>query len=99
MLLWHLGYHRLGSDEQARNRGRILLRIVIDASSEEEDRQVKSKWVLTLEYAIAKGVRGTAFKNFLKKNGGVDGCARKMAQLRREGNVGRERRKQRNPRA
>jgi hypothetical protein len=75
------------------------IRIVIDATAEEQDRKVKSKWARTLEYAAVKKVSEARFKKFLKENDGVDGCARKMAQLRREGNVGRERRKERNPRA
>jgi hypothetical protein len=65
-------------------KNRSPIRTVIDASSGEEDRQVKSKWVQALEYAMEKGVRGTALITFLKKNGGVEGCARKMAKLRKK---------------
>src|SRR6202045_2251622 len=46
------------------------IRIVIDATSSSQDRQQKSEWALALQYAIRKKVRGTAFKNFLRKNGG-----------------------------
>jgi hypothetical protein len=79
-----LGRHVAALYEIDTRQNKSPMRIVIDASAEEEDRQVKSKWVQTLEYAVAKGARGKAFKNFLKRNGGVAGCAQKMAQLRRK---------------
>jgi hypothetical protein len=56
--------------------------VVIDATSR-QDRQVKSRWVQALEYAVAKGARGTGFIKFVEKNGGVSGCAQKMAALRK----------------
>jgi hypothetical protein len=59
------------------------IRIVIDATSNAQDRQAKSRWTQALEYAIRKKVRGTAFKNFLRKNGGPSGCATAMAALRK----------------
>jgi hypothetical protein len=66
------------------------IRIVIDASSEEDDRQVKSRWGQAVEYAVAKRARQEAFMNFLKKRGGVSGCAKRMAGLRKKGETGRK---------
>jgi hypothetical protein len=65
------------------------IRIVIDATAEDQDRKVKSKWASTLEYAVVKKVSGARFKEFLNKNGGVYGCSQKMAELRRKG-IGRK---------
>jgi hypothetical protein len=58
------------------------IRTLIDATSS-QDRQVKSEWAQALEYAIANKVRGNGFKKFVKQNGGVAGCAKKMAKLRK----------------
>jgi hypothetical protein len=55
---------------------------IIDASSE-QDRQVRSRWTITVEYAVAKKVRKSDFVKFLDKNGGPAGCARKMAELKK----------------
>ena len=60
--------------------GNSPIRVVIDATSK-EGRQTKSRWTRALEYAVAKGARGTAFKKFLKNNGGAFGCAQEMAKL------------------
>jgi hypothetical protein len=75
------------------------IRIVIDATSR-EGRQTKSRWTRALEYALAKGARGTAFKKFLKNNGGVNGCAQAMAKLQnkpRKKKTQPKRRKRSNP--
>jgi hypothetical protein len=58
------------------------IRTIIDATSI-QNRQVKSEWAQALEYAIANKVRGNRFKTFVKENGGVAGCAKKMAALRK----------------
>jgi hypothetical protein len=58
------------------------IRTIIDATSI-QDRQVKSEWAQALEYAIANKVRGNRFKTFVKENGGVAGCAKRMAALRK----------------
>jgi hypothetical protein len=63
---------------------KIAMRIVIDATSNQHYK-VKSKWLQVLDYAVAKRARGEAFKNFVKRNDGVSGCAQKMAELRRKG--------------
>jgi hypothetical protein len=59
------------------------IRVVIDATSK-QDYKPKSRWTQALEYAVAMGARGNAFKNFLDKNGSVYGCATKMAALRKK---------------
>jgi hypothetical protein len=63
-----------------KNKGPILT--LIDATSK-QDRQVKSRWTVAIEYGVAQNARGTALKKFLEKNGGVAGCAKKRAALRR----------------
>jgi hypothetical protein len=63
-------------------KNKIPIRVVIDATCK-QDRQTKSRWAQALEYAVARGARGNAFKKFLKENGGVFGCATKMAALRK----------------
>jgi hypothetical protein len=63
--------------------GTIPVRIVIDATSSSKDRQEKSEWAQALEYAIANNVHRKRFKTFVKENGGVAGCAKKMAALRK----------------
>ena len=60
------------------------IRIVIDATSSSQKRDEKSEWSQALQYAIRKKTRGAAFKNFLKRNGGPSGCAKKMAALRKK---------------
>ncbi len=81
------------------------IRIIIDASSGEPDRQQtsggtgprrsrdkyrrqliqrNSRWVRALEYLAAKKVPASEFIEFLDKNGGVQGCADKMAALEKE---------------
>jgi hypothetical protein len=59
------------------------IHIIIDASSE-QDRQVKSRWAIAVEYAVAMKVRKSNFVKFLEKNGGPAGCAAKMAALKKE---------------
>jgi hypothetical protein len=59
------------------------MRIIIDASSE-EDRYTKSRWLITLQYAEAMKVRESDFVDFLQENGGPAGCARKMAALKKK---------------
>jgi hypothetical protein len=63
-------------------KGKTPIRIVLDASCD-QDRQVKSRWVIAIEYAVAKNVRKADFVEFLEKNGGPQGCARKMAALKK----------------
>jgi hypothetical protein len=58
------------------------IRILIDATSK-QDRLVKSRWTQAIEYAVAQRASGNAFKKFLEKNGGVSGCAKNMAALRK----------------
>ena len=76
------------------------IHIIIDASSEEEDRRVKSRWAIAVEYAVAMKVPKSEeeeirkseemevpkskFVKFLEENGGPAGCAAKMAALKKE---------------
>jgi hypothetical protein len=58
------------------------IRTLIDATSVQK-RDTKSEWAQALEYAIANNVHRKHFKTFVKENGGVAGCAKKMAALRK----------------
>jgi hypothetical protein len=64
-------------------KNKTPIHVVIDATCK-QDRQTKSRWAQAVEYAVATGARGDAFKKWLKKNGGVYGCATKMAALRKQ---------------
>lgn len=57
------------------------IRAIIDASSE-QDREVKSRWTRALEFARKhrSKVAKVGLAHFLESNGGVDGCARLLAQ-------------------
>jgi hypothetical protein len=71
------------------------IRIVIDATSNAQDRQAKSRWTQALQYAIRKKVRETAFKNFLRKNGAHPDVQQQWprcgsARLGRNGSAGGE---------
>jgi hypothetical protein len=59
------------------------IHITVDASSRERDRQKKSRWSVAIEYAVAKSVPKSKFIKFLENNGGVAGCASKMAALKK----------------
>jgi hypothetical protein len=75
------------------------IHIIIDASCE-QDRQVKSRWAIAVEYAVAMKVLKSEeeeirkseemevpeseFVKFLLENGGPAGCAAKMAALKKE---------------
>lgn len=75
------------------------IHIIIDASCE-QDRQVKSRWAIAVEYAVAMKVPKSEeeeirkseemevpeseFVKFLEENGGPAGCATKMAALKKE---------------
>jgi hypothetical protein len=54
------------------------IRTIIDASSD-QNRQVKSDWSRTLEYALAEKVRKCDFLEFLRTIGGPAGFKTKMA--------------------
>jgi hypothetical protein len=64
-------------------KNKASIRVVIDATCQ-QNRQTKSRWTRALEYAVAKGARGNVFRKFLDKNGGVYGCAEKMAALQKK---------------
>lgn len=62
--------------------GNLPIRVVIDATCK-EDRQTKSRFVQALEYVKESEVPATRFKAFLRDQGGIELCARKMAALRK----------------
>jgi hypothetical protein len=64
--------------------GTTPIRIVIDATAPNQDRQTKSRWVQALDYALAKKAPPNRFRRFLDQNGGVLGCADAMAALRKQ---------------
>jgi hypothetical protein len=62
------------------------IRAIIDASSEDEDPRVKSKWTRALQYAANNGnkVKERGLVEFLEENGGVEGCAAKGTKQRNQ---------------
>jgi hypothetical protein len=65
----------------APRKNKTPIRTVIDATTQISDRQVKSRWAQALEYAVANKVPGKRLMTFVRENGGVIGCKRKMAAL------------------
>jgi hypothetical protein len=51
------------------------LRIIIDASSNQPDLQIRSRWTRALEYALTRNVSSDDLPRFIQANGGVAGCA------------------------
>jgi hypothetical protein len=60
--------------------GRHPIRTIIDASSS-ADRRSKSRWTQGLRYVYRKRKRWGNFQRFLTDNGGIAGCASKLADL------------------
>ena len=66
------------------------IRSIIDASSK-QDKQEKSRLTNALIYAVRKRVevRKIGLSEFFENNGGVSGCASKMAAIRKANRKGR----------
>jgi hypothetical protein len=57
------------------------IRVIINASSA-QNREIKSRWTRALQFALKHRaeVVEMGLMRFLERNGGVDGCARRIAQ-------------------
>jgi len=63
-----------------------LLRLLIDVTSGSQDTKQKSRTTQALRYAwkFRKKIEKGELSNFLKENGGIAGCATKMAALKKK---------------
>lgn len=57
-------------------RGRNSLRILIEATVPKANHKQKSRWVRALEYIYSESVPTKEFRKFVRRNGGLAGCAR-----------------------
>jgi hypothetical protein len=55
------------------------VRRLIDCTSTEPDRKRRSRWGRALQYAIQQKIESKRLRKFLRKNGGIAGCAHKAA--------------------
>lgn len=77
------------ADELAivRRKGMSPIRVLIEATLPEADFKQKSRWVRALQYACSEEVPAERFRKFVRRHGGLAGCARLAV------NVGRKRRR------
>ena len=66
----------------ASRKGKFALHYLVEASSKQGEK-VRNRWVQALRYASGKraAVKKLEFVKFLQENGGIVGCAGKMAQI------------------
>jgi hypothetical protein len=69
--------HALARDLSIKlRRGRNALRILIEATMPKGNLKQKSRWVRALEYIYSERVPTKEFRKFVRRNGGLAGCAR-----------------------
>ena len=57
------------------------IRRIIDSTSTEPDRKKRSRWGRALQYALMEKAQGDKLGEFFRENGGIAGCARKVARV------------------
>lgn len=62
--------------------GRHPIRIIIDASCNQPDLRMRSRWTRALEYALARNVSPDELPRFIRANGGIAGCADLASKIR-----------------
>jgi hypothetical protein len=65
-------------------KGMSPIRALIEAVKPDADFKQKSRWVRALEYIYAEDVPARRFQTFVGHNGGLAGCARLAAQMKRK---------------
>jgi hypothetical protein len=65
-------------------KGTSPIRILIEASFPNADHKQKSRWVRALEYIYSQEVPANQFRKFVRKYGGLAGCARMAVSLKRK---------------
>jgi hypothetical protein len=63
----------------ARRKGMSPARVLIEATLPEADFKQKSRWVRALEYVSSENVSPKHFRTFVRRRGGLSGCARSAA--------------------
>lgn len=59
------------------------LRVIIECTTPEQDRRIKSRWVRALQFAASQNVASGNLEDFLNRCGGIAGCARGSAARQR----------------
>lgn len=67
-----------------RRKGMSPIRVLIEATFPEADFRQKSRWVRAIEYVASEGVPLRQFRRFLRRHGGLAGCARRAAMVNRK---------------
>ena len=57
------------------------LRILIELSTSIQDPKIISRWTRALEYADLRQISSDNLERFLRKRGGIAGCAKRAAEL------------------
>jgi hypothetical protein len=65
-------------------KGMSPIRALIEAVKPDADFKQKSRWVRALEYVYAEDIPPKRFQKFVGHNGGLAGCARLAAQVKRK---------------
>ncbi|MCA1530832.1 hypothetical protein [Bradyrhizobium yuanmingense] len=55
--------------------GQHAVRTIIDASCDDDDLRMRSRWTRALEYALTRNVAANDLLRFLRANNGIAGCA------------------------
>jgi hypothetical protein len=51
------------------------IRVILEASCNQPDLRIRSRWIRALEFAAAKNIASDDLPKFLRANGGIAGCA------------------------
>jgi hypothetical protein len=65
-------------------KGMSSIRVLIEATLPDADFKQKSRWVRALEYAYSENVPAKGFRKFVRRHGGLAGCARFAVQVDRK---------------
>jgi hypothetical protein len=67
-----------------RRRGTSPIRVLVEATLPNTDFKQKSRWVRALEYAYSENVPAEGFRQFVRRHGGLAGCASSAVQVDRK---------------
>jgi hypothetical protein len=67
-----------------RRSGMSPIRVLIQATLPDADFKQKSRWVRALESVYSENVSAKGFRKFVRRHGGLAGCARLAAQVDRK---------------
>jgi hypothetical protein len=65
-------------------KGMSPIRVLIEARLPSADFKQKSRWVRALEYVYSERVAPPQFRKFVRTHGGIAGCARLAASVKRK---------------